>query len=657
MQLKLKQRLALPEIRLRFRSTELAVLRDAPDETLLATAAFGNIGSCLVLLSRDGDIVDVVRDANVGWVMKPDGRGCLICGGRDLACFDPESGAFETLARRPVAPEELWGACVTDRYIIVGSDTPKGTLAVYDRDQHRVVKEFSPVHEQGYRVCDIVEAPDGRIVIPSFTPEAVISVLDLDGMTLRHAIPPALTGSGPLSGTRMLDDATVFLMTGTGAVLLSYPDLDPIAQVPNPPDVRFGLKTCAHSGSVVGWGANRPWLLDREALTWDPMVDEAVGDTYPERTEACFNMVSLADGTLVGLTDSSCTFWRLEPGSRTAYRQTVDIAGPTDGAPLAIGDVAGDPTAFGSSHAMERFWSVNLVTGAGRDLGRVTIGGQANGMYWHPEQKRLYTAGYPDRTVRVFDPREPPDFPNNPAVFAQIGAGVNRVSHQLLRIGNSLWTTAQLDRCALGGAIVRIDLETADTETIDSPIPHERPHQMVPAPDDRTLYFGTTIYGAHNARRPVSPAAHLFAFDSRERKLLQSLAPVPAAGTVEALCLLEDGRVLFLDGPLFAKGASLWTWDPERHAVERIGVAPTGLREVLASPDGVLVATAFEGIGPLDLGDPCRIDCERGLALPGNEWDQKMCKHLQWHDGELRCVQYTDVLRFEIVDVEPRRPA
>jgi len=54
--LTLERSYSLPEVRLRFRATEMAVLRDSGSEALLATAAFSNIGYYLVLFDGTGEV-------------------------------------------------------------------------------------------------------------------------------------------------------------------------------------------------------------------------------------------------------------------------------------------------------------------------------------------------------------------------------------------------------------------------------------------------------------------------------------------------------------------------------------------------------------------------------------------------------------------------
>jgi hypothetical protein len=644
--LTLERSYSLPEVRLRFRATEMAVLRNSGTEALLATAAFSNIGYYLVLFDGTGEVLKVVPNANVGWAMQSDGEGGLICGGHDLTHFDPASGEFELLAEKPVAPEELYGACVTDKYVVMGSSTPKGTVAVYDREARRIAKSFTPIHSHAFYTYDIIEAPDGKVLIFSSAPRAAISVLDQETLGLDAVIPEALSENRFATGPKMLDDETLFVRTETDAVLLSYPGFETVARIANPEGVGLGFKTCAHASSVAAWGANRPWLLDRKDNCWQAMTDAPAGDPHPECPETCVAMASLEDGALVGVTDSSSVFWRLEAESREPSRKTIELFGPTDGAPLVIGG----GRAWGSSHAVQRFWSVDLESGEGRDLGQCSLGGQANSMLWDDDRERLLMGTYPECRIRAFDPAHPPAFPENPGVFSEIGNGLSRTTHQLLPIDNSLWTCANAAGQRLGGAVVRVDAESGEAEAFYNLVPNESPGEMVLGADGRTLCFGTTVHADCGMNIPVSPAAHIVAFDVKDKRLLAVHRPVEKAQVLSALSLDSNGRLLFLDGPRLTRGRALWAWDLAADRFERIGTAPDGLREILPSPDGAeLWATALEGVGPLSLGDKCRIDFSRGHTLPGNDWDQKMCKHLQWDKEDpdvLWCICFTEILRF-----------
>jgi hypothetical protein len=275
-------------------------------------------------------------------------------------------------------------------------------------------------------------------------------------------------------------------------VLLRWPDFELVARIPEPDGVTFGLKTCAHAGSVVAWGANRPMRLDREHLAWEPMTDEPIAGPYPEHREICVAMASLDDG-----------------------------------------------------------------------------------------------------------------------------------------------------------ALVRVDLDTREVETFPDLVPDESPTRIVPGPDGRMFCVGMTVHADCQSNIPTSDGAHLVVFDSVDRTVLRCEQPVAGAEVLSVLCLDPTGRLLFLDGPTLTRGRSIWAWDLDADRFARIGSAPDGLREIVPAPDGSgLWATALEGMGSVTLGEQCEIDSARGHALPGNDGDQRMCKHLQWHDGELWCVCFDEVLRF-----------
>lgn len=646
--LQLHRRYQLPEMRLRFRSTEMAVLHNSLGETMLATAAFSNISHYLVLLSVDGEIIKITPDANVGWAMKANEKGQLISGGNDLTIFDIDTGEFKILVKNPVTPEELWSVCVTEKHIIMGSSTLKGTVAVYDLLDKKIIKSFSPVHTHAFFTYDIVEASDGKNIILSSSPKAIISILVPVSFLLDTIISPAIADNKRITGGMMLDDSTFFTLTDTGAIIFSYPGFELIARIPTPKNVIFGLKTCAHAGSVVSWGANRPWLLNQNKWEWESITDEAIGDPNPECFETCTALASLDDGSLVGLTDSSCTFWKLEKGSRNPLRKTIEVNGLTDGAPLAIGG----GYAYGSSHAMQRFWSINLESGVSRDLGQCSNGGQANAMSWDDKSGLLFLSTYPECKIRAFDPSKPAIFASNPGTFAAIGGGLSRTRHKMLKIENNLWTTIDNADNRLSGALVRIDTQKKEVEIFPNFVTGESPGDIVLSPDGQTLYLGTIVNEVYGENIPDPEGAHILAFDLKQKKMVKCERPIANAKVLSALCFDSLDRLLFIDGPILTRDRSLWSFCPERKEFERIGKAPDGLRELLLSPDKTEIwATAFGGVGPLEQGENCCINLERGYSLDRNHWDQKICKYLQWDASEpdkLWCVQFTNLLCFKI---------
>lgn len=645
--LRLHRRYQLPEVRLRFRSTEMAVLYNSQGETMLATAAFSNISHYLVLLSVEGEIIKITPDANVGWAMKANETGQLISGGNDLTIFDTDRGEFKILVNNPVAPEELWSVCVTEKLIIMGSSTPKGTVAVYNLLDKKIIKSFSPVHTHAFFTYDIIEASDGKIIVLSSSPKAIISILDPVSLLLDTIFSPAIADNKRITGGIMLDDSTFFSLTDTGAIIFSYPGFELIARIPNPKNVTFGLKTCAHAGSVIAWGANRPWLLNRNKWEWESFTDETIGDPNPECFETCTAFASLKDGSLVGLTDSSCTFWKLAKGSRIALKKTIEINGLTDGAPLTIGG----GYAYGSSHAMQRFWSINLESGVSHDLGQCSNGGQANAMSWDDKSGLLFLSTYPECKIRAFDPNKPAIFPSNPGTFASIGNGLSRTRHKMLKIENNLWTTIDNADNRLSGALVRIDTQTKEVEIFPNFVTGESPGDIVLSPDGRTLYMGTIVNEVYGENIPDPEGAHILAFDLKKKKMVKCERPITGSKVLSALCFDSLDRLLFIDGPILTRDRSLWSFCPEKKEFERIGKAPDGLRELLLSPDkNEIWATAFGGVGQLEQGENCRINLERGYSLDRNHWDQKICKYLQWdvsEPGKLWCVQFTNLLCFK----------
>ena len=633
--LQVERRYRVPDVRLRIANTEMAVIGRPGAGQWLATAAYSNRGGQLVLVRPDGREHRIIATPHAGMMLQADERGRLVFGIRDLASFDPGTGRIQVLARD--ANSGIWGGCVARKLIVAGSSTPDGMLTLYDRARKRVVKQLAPLHPRAFYHYRSLETPDGRVLVLSSLPNAVLTLLDQETLEIEHFEPAAIKGLSGCQGAQFMAPRLLYLHSGARAFLLRYPGFETIAEIPAPRGVAaWSRKTALLAGRVVAWGggANRLFVLDAAWRRWRPLTAGPVVPLVPGLPEHCDTFAALEDGAVAGIT-STGLFFRIEKGAHRAEIRQIDVSGPVHGAPLLVVRDGKLAKAYGSAHVLQRLWEVDLASGRSRDLGDSGPGGgQINDMFWDPKRRRVYMGSYTTCTLIEYDPARGGRFPENPRELARVGHGQMRPL-QLIHDGDFAWMTSSPYYGTLGGALSRIDLDTGRVRVFRDLVAGQTPTRMLLSPDRRTMYLSTTVEGDNGSAIVQARSAHLVVFDVRRCRVIRSFAPFRQAPRLLLRELLPGGRLLFQDGGDFEAGAILWTWDPRGDDVRRVGQAPAGLRQVLPGPRGRgLWASGYEGIGPLVLDDPCRIEPAADPAISRRAFN-RVGKFLQWVGREL----------------------
>jgi hypothetical protein len=596
----------------------------------LAASTYSNAQATIVLVRPDGSetkSIPMPGRKRGGGMMQADQEGRLYCGANSLYRVDPDTGQVETLAADVIPNDGTWGGGLTPKLAVLGSSTPDNMLVLWDRRTGRVARTITPLHPRAFYVYRALETPDGRALVMSSLPRAAATLVDQDSLEIEQCEPEALAGVTNWHAGQFLAPDVFFAVSGKQAFLLRYPGFGLVAEIPAPEGVSSLSRQSFLAGGRVGiWGVgtNMLYLLDANARRWEPMLGRPVVPVRADEDLYCSAYAGLEDGSVCGLT-ADCTFFRIEPGSRRAATKPLDVRGPVMAwGPWVVND-RGLHKAYGSTHVVQRFWEIDLETGAGRDLGDSGPGGgQVNDMLWDPEGRQLILASYGSCTLLAYDPAKPGSFPENPRVIAWIGHEQMRPI-QLLRDDSAAWMISGSHYSVFGGALSRVDLRTGRAEVYRETLQKLAPTRMLINPRrPRELAISTTIHADCQSGVPTEPSARLLAFDLDARKVVRELAPRAGAPTLKLLCFTPEGEALYLDA------GEVWAWEPVANRVRRMGAAPAGLREILPGPGGRgLWATAKCGIGPITLGDPCVIEPAVDPELTRVAYDG-LGKYLSW---------------------------
>lgn len=600
----------------------------------MASMAGSNMDRRLVLISPDGES-RTIPHPQASMMAQADEQGRLVFGCTGLYRYDPRTDRIQPLAEDCIPP--IWGGCCASKVIVAGASTPDGTLIVYDRRKRRVVRTFSPLHPQSMYHYRAIETPDRRVLILSSLPRAVITLLSQDDYTIEQFIPDALAEHSCAHAAWFLGSDRLFIHTGGRSYILRYPGFEAIAEIPSPPGAGgWGRRTVWLNGRLVlwGWSANMPYALDESNRTWQPLLDEPIVPANPGEVDGYSDaFAALPDGSLCGVTNMGI-FFRIPVGARRAETRRLSVTGRAAGAPLLVVPEIGK--AYGSAHCLQQFWEVDLVGGEGRSLGQCgPSGGQVNDMFWDATRRRVMMGSYTTCTLLAYDPAAPGQYPANPHVVAKVPEGQMRPL-QLVQDGPYAWMTSSPYYGTLGGALSRIDMRCGAMRVFRHLAENQTPATMLQSPDRRTIYLSMTIEGDCQSAVARAASAHLVVFDARRLRVVRSFAPFRVCPTLRLWAIMADGRILFADGPTFTPDVVLWTWDPRTDAISRVGLAPSGLRHVVNGPDGsaTLWASGYDGVGPLWLGDPCRIEPVFSPVVANGAFD-RMCKFLQWQGRRL----------------------
>ncbi|MCD6364454.1 MAG: hypothetical protein J7M14_01125 [Planctomycetes bacterium] len=587
------RRYRIAETRLPFVNAEIAQVEFQGLPHLVSSTWGGKSGGRLYFWNPDTGSHDFreLPDKIPGAYMLrtgPDGRLYLGGGRGELVRYDPQSDTFDVLVA-----DELhaitWGGCVTDRYV-VWSASP-GEAAVYDWRNEKLIKVFRPMDTLSptalYGHC-VHELPDGKVLVAMDVPQMRLIVLDLDTMTARSHTPEAVADCSAVIGTSMVDDRTIGFFRDEEFCLVEYPGFELLAKVPQPPGdhhvsckwVRLGDDCYAQSNSD---GAL--FKLDRDEGKWDQLTDgsdtgRCTLGTWLDRDVCWVSTCGMAT--------------RFSP--QTGKSDTLDLEAvgllPAHG----LCAVPSANVIVGAPFINQRFWTIDLDTGEGRDCGRAAPGGgQVNQIIWDPTTRRALLSSYTSCTVTAFDPSKPAHWPDNPRVLASARDHEQMRPTALAHDGRHVWMATSPRYGHLGGALCRIDPGSGEIKVWRHIIEDQKINAIVLDTDRRRVYFSSEIFADCGSAPPTQSTAMVGSFDMDQLTLLRSQAVKADAPVVKVLALLGGGEVLV------AESADLYAWNPQEGQLRKLDGEIDALREVINLPSGDMLASTSRAIGLLAL--------------------------------------------------------
>lgn len=198
-----------------------------------------------------------------------------------------------------------------------------------------------------------------------------------------------------------------------------------------------------------------------------------------------------------------------------------------------------DDRLLGTPFITQRFWEVNLATGAGRDCGRAAPGAGEVLRTWALGGK-IYMAAYGGGELVEYDPAVHPHYPENPRVVADAPGGMRPVADA--RDGRCLYYACSAEYGHLGSTLARYDTVTGLATYAVNPLPDQQITTLALDPATGLLLAGSTNGADCASAPPTSDQCFLAQFDPETLAVRASFVAPAGANCAQVQGPLGDGQ-------------------------------------------------------------------------------------------------------------------
>ncbi|MDE2999389.1 MAG: hypothetical protein OXU79_09980 [Gemmatimonadota bacterium] len=590
------RRYPIPHSRLPFINAEVAQVSFQGADHLVSSIWGGSSGGRIYFWNPDSGSKGfrVLPDGIPGaYMLRTAADGCLYlgCGNGDLIRYDPFADRFEILVAGELK-SITWGGCVTDRYAVW--EASPGDVGVYDWRESRLVKVFRPVDTEYPTALyghNVVEAPDGRVLLAIDVPQARFVMLNLDTMTAESHTPDGIRGEGSTSDAFFWDNDTLGVFVRGELHFLAYPGFELKRRIPRTGHERLGGKACVVDGRLYAYSAvdDALYVLNRKAEEWEVAAPE-----WSDGGPATLHPWGAAD--VCGVTISGVA---LRYDTRTGQTDRMDLESTGPMSAHALCPVPERGLIFGAPFINQRFWVVDMETGDGQDCGRAAPGGgQINQIIWEPITRHVLQSSYTTSSVTAFDPEARPDWPHNPRVLASAQHEGQMRPTGLVHDGRYVWMATSPEYGRLGGALSRIDPTTGEILVWRHLVRDQKVNSVQVDSNRRRVFCGTEIFADANSAPPTQTTGRVLSFDMDSLTVDRSQAIREGESAARVLVVLASGEVLA------SQRGRIYAWNAQEGDLRDLGPEPQGCREVVrdAATDR-LWTSARDKVGQLEVRD------------------------------------------------------
>ena len=211
---------------------------------------------------------------------------------------------------------------------------------------------------------------------------------------------------------------------------------------------------------------------------------------------------------------------------------------------------------LGTPFITQRFWEVNLRTKKGLDCGRAAPGGGEVLKTWKKNGK-IYMAAYTGGELVEYDPRQHPNFPDNPRVVADPPHGMRPVAGA--ENGSLLYYACSAPYGVLGSVLTRYDTRSGETLYTNDPLPQQQIRALAYVKRGNALLCGTTFHADCESCPPATRTCYLARLGAADLKV-QERVPAPEGTVTVAIPgpLDKDHWLVIFEGQ--RDGKDFWKW-------------------------------------------------------------------------------------------------
>jgi outer membrane protein assembly factor BamB len=586
------RRFALPPAQDPFVNTPLISLGPGADgaERFWITSWNSVSGTQAIMITEDGreEIHRFPDDPGFYSAGPQDADTLWLCG--DLATmigYDLRSRAIRRYATG--APYALmFGGMIVDpasgRSFGLAFPPPTPTAISFDFRNGRPGQVFPGICAEHYSASHFANG-DGTFTLLAFNPDLALLRWDPATDTVTKTLASELLGRP----VRWTDRATISATISDDDGHVYLPEIgwyDPIEQrlVPGPEAGRR-MNWFARRGDVA-WGT----AMAGELLTvarWDLKTGQLTElCRIPDGTVQGTRMT--ASGRIVAVTMFG-TFYAIdaEDGSLLLAKHVpTDSIGHVD----CLRRIDADRL-LGTTFITQRFWSLDLRTGVGEDLGRAAPGGGEVLQTWKVGTK-IYLAAYTGAELVEYDPDRPARFPENPRIVAKPSSGMRPVA--AADDGRLIFYSSNHHYGDLGCVLTRYDTETGLATYADDPLPGQAIRSLVLNADGTVLVAGTAMEADCQSAPPSDDHCLFARIDAKTLGVITTTTAPLGTTTARVHGPIADDRYLAtIAGTFDDHDQTRWLALGEEDHRSRIGIEDT---HPLPDRGTVVVATEIAGL-------------------------------------------------------------
>jgi hypothetical protein len=561
----------------------------------------------------------------------PDGLLYLGCGDGSLLSYNGQTDSFEILSRGELDGIS-WGGEVVGRKVFWNASYKgkPGAVACYDLDQKKTVKIFAPVDPDAnpaHYGHGAAATPDGRVIWGMNVPQARLAIFDPGSLSHEVITPDWLVGYSWvwvnfIDNRHLVVNATENYHGGK-QLLLHWPSLKIVREMPAMPEPSHVYTRARVVAGVM-------YQLDAETGDlWG--IEPLAGQWQRYETE----MIPGGKCTLGVWNDKDLAC--VSVGGETAWRRAkgdivnLDLEGTGVLGAHALCVVPELDLVVGAPFINQRFWTMRLSTGEGRDRGRAAPGGgQINQIIWDAKNSRALLSSYTSASICAFDPKKQGAWPINPSLVATAKPQGQMRPLALVQDADAVWMATSPNYGTLGGALCRLDLKSGNWQVWRHLVQDMKPTHLVPDPARHRLYMGFDITADCDSAPPSQTTGRVGVFDTKTCTLAASRIISENLPGAYPHALMPDGRALICQGPRF------YTWEPTTDELIDKGEHPAGLTRVFNGPGDLLLVSTRSGLGVIH-ETPQGMVYTQKLDIPGTNYHH-------WVGDTLYCAAGTEVL-------------